>query len=642
MLLATAFSATAFSALPLRDGAPSRFAVLTLHSPIYVGCSAAAQGLVPSAAPSPPLGEHLDPLISAIEAVYANVDEAAQEAYGEWCRNDEKDGVSAALSNLRGRKLVWWLDAPRPVRAVVARTLKYEVSVVGLPGGSELPPAAFPRGSIIFCQPLLGRFEVRRLRFDITDEARGLASRPIELMKRALTQGDKPYFLAGGSCHEFRTAQGVSSAFLQVALLPPTSNFPEAGGEGDGAIGWRRPPGEGTSSNTDVISGVTIGAAGIGDVLRLERPSEELREQERAMERGGLPADAPKLQQTLGERVGGLDSEMNTIVRRALASRLYPPEVLRDLGVSPVRGMLLYGPPGCGKTLLAREISRAMGAREPKIVNGPEMMSKYVGESEAFIRSLFAEAELEQASEGDESALHVIVFDEMDAFTRERGSLSGDTSGIRDSVVNQLLAKMDGVDSLDNILVIGLTNRPELMDKALLRPGRLEVHVEVPRPDSQGRQRIAAIHSRKLREAGCLSTRAAAALASGALAETTEGFSGAEIAGLLRSATSFALERYVQAAMLSGWEGGERAGGERGGGEGSTGERGLLEVRYGDLLKALREVNPSGRKDGLGRGSSAMHGPAAWLRRASREAKFRSLTDRAVRAEADALANELS
>ena len=114
--------------------------------------------------------------------------------------------------------------------------------------------------------------------------------------------------------------------------------------------------------------------------------------------------------------------------------------------------MLLYGPPGCGKTLLAREIAGAMGAREPKIVNGPEMMSKFVGDSEQFIRGLFAEAEVEQAEAGDDSALHVIVFDEIDAFTRERGSLSGDTSGIRDSVVNQLLAKMDGVEQLDNIL----------------------------------------------------------------------------------------------------------------------------------------------------------------------------------------------
>ena len=114
-----------------------------------------------------------------------------------------------------------------------------------------------------------------------------------------------------------------------------------------------------------------------------------------------------KLTERIGQRVGGLNDALDEIVRRVLASRLYPPALMRPLGVQPVRGMLLYGPPGCGKTLLAREIAGAMGAREPKIVNGPEMMSKYVGDSEQFIRSLFAEAELEQEEAGDASALHV-------------------------------------------------------------------------------------------------------------------------------------------------------------------------------------------------------------------------------------------
>ena len=107
-----------------------------------------------------------------------------------------------------------------------------------------------------------------------------------------------------------------------------------------------------------------------------------------------------------------------------------------------------------------------------------------------------------------------------------RGSLAGDTSGIRDSVVNQLLAKMDGVEQLENILIIGLTNRPELIDAALLRPGRLEVQVEVPRPNADGRQQILSIQSGELRERGCLAPRAAACLASGALAQVTDGFSG--------------------------------------------------------------------------------------------------------------------
>ena len=89
-----------------------------------------------------------------------------------------------------------------------------------------------------------------------------------------------------------------------------------------------------------------------------------------------MPDDAPQLLSRLSNKVGGLDGPLATIVRRALASRLYPPAITKELGISPVRGMLLYGPPGCGKTLLAREITSALGAREPKIVNGPEMMSK--------------------------------------------------------------------------------------------------------------------------------------------------------------------------------------------------------------------------------------------------------------------------
>ena len=91
---------------------------------------------------------------------------------------------------------------------------------------------------------------------------------------------------------------------------------------------------------------------------------------------GTMPDDAPQLLSRLSNKVGGLDGPLATIVRRALASRLYPPAITKELGISPVRGMLLYGPPGCGKTLLAREITSALGAREPKIVNGPEMMSK--------------------------------------------------------------------------------------------------------------------------------------------------------------------------------------------------------------------------------------------------------------------------
>ena len=129
----------------------------------------------------------------------------------------------------------------------------------------------------------------------------------------------------------------------------------------------------------------------------------------------------------------------------------------------------------CGKTLIAREIARVLRSRPPKIVSGPEILDKWVGEAERNVRALFYEAEREWDERGHKSGLHVIIFDEMDALTRTRGSLNGDSSGVRDSVVNQLLAKLDGVKEMDNMLVIGLTNRRDLIDPALLRPGRLEV-----------------------------------------------------------------------------------------------------------------------------------------------------------------------
>ena len=124
------------------------------------------------------------------------------------------------------------------------------------------------------------------------------------------------------------------------------------------------------------------------------------------------------------------------------------------LELKHVRGMLLFGPPGTGKTLIARKIGQLLNAREPKIVNGPEILDKYVGEAEANIRKLFAEAEDEHRKYGIASALHVIILDEIDAICKARGSVAG-SSGVHDTVVNQLLSKIDGVEELNNILVIG-------------------------------------------------------------------------------------------------------------------------------------------------------------------------------------------
>ncbi|XP_050728281.1 vesicle-fusing ATPase 1-like isoform X1 [Eriocheir sinensis] len=238
--------------------------------------------------------------------------------------------------------------------------------------------------------------------------------------------------------------------------------------------------------------------------------------------------------------IGGLDEQFIQILRRAFASRVFPPEVTEQLGVKHVKGLLLYGPPGTGKTLMARQIGKMLNAREPKIVNGPEILDKYVGESEANVRRLFAEAEEEEKRMGPNSGLHIIIFDEIDAICKQRGSVAGST-GVNDTVVNQLLSKIDGVEQLNNILVIGMTNRKDMMDEALLRPGRLEIQVEIGLPDEQGRFDILKIKTAKMEEHNKLDRDVDLA----EVASLTKNFSGAELEGLVKAASSSALKRYI-------------------------------------------------------------------------------------------------
>ena len=243
--------------------------------------------------------------------------------------------------------------------------------------------------------------------------------------------------------------------------------------------------------------------------------------------------------------IGGLDKEFSDIFRRAFASRILPPGLTEQLGIQHVRGILLYGPPGTGKTLIARQIGKMLNAREPKVINGPEVLNKYVGQSEENIRKLFADAEKEQKEKGDESGLHIIIFDELDAVCKQRGSGAGGGTGVGDSVVNQLLSKLDGVDQLNNLLLIGMTNRKDMIDEALLRSGRLEVHMEISLPDEYGRGQILKIHTAKMRENGKLSNDFDVQ----ELAKLTRNFSGAEISGLVKSASSFALQRHIKGGM---------------------------------------------------------------------------------------------
>jgi vesicle-fusing ATPase len=274
--------------------------------------------------------------------------------------------------------------------------------------------------------------------------------------------------------------------------------------------------------------------------------------------------------------IGGLDEQFMKMFRTAFASRIFP-GVVKQLGTSHVRGILLFGPPGCGKTLIARQIGKILNSREPKIVNGPEIMDKYYGESERKIRELFADAETEQKEAGDNSMLHIIIFDEMDAIMKSRGA-GKDSTGTNDSIVNQLLSKIDGVDSLNNILIIGMTNRKDLIDEAILRPGRLEVHIEITLPDEEGRIQILNIKTAKMREHNRMTNDAAARIPE--LAVRTKNYTGAELEGLVRNAASFALARNINPSALKNLD--EKT----------------IKVEWGDFEKALTETVPAyGNKD---------------------------------------------
>ena len=231
------------------------------------------------------------------------------------------------------------------------------------------------------------------------------------------------------------------------------------------------------------------------------------------------------------EDVGGLENVKQEL-REAVEWPLKYPERFKKFGLRPPKGILLFGPPGTGKTLLAKAVATESGANFIA-VRGPEIFSKWVGESEKTVREIFRKARM--------AAPAVIFIDEIDALATARG-LGGD-SLVSERVVAQLLAEMDGVKALENVVVIAATNRPDLVDPALLRPGRFDRIIYVPPPDFRARLEILLIHTK--------ATPLAKDVDLEELARRTEGYSGADLELMVREATFLALREDINAKEVS-------------------------------------------------------------------------------------------
>ena len=228
--------------------------------------------------------------------------------------------------------------------------------------------------------------------------------------------------------------------------------------------------------------------------------------------------------------IGGLH-DVKQRLREAVEWPLKNPKVFKRMGIRPPKGILLYGPPGTGKTLLAKAVATESEANFLSI-KGPEIFSKWVGESEKAIRELFKKAK--------QVAPSIIFLDEIDAIAPRRGSYEG--SRVTETVVNQLLTSIDGLERMNDVVIIGATNRPDIIDPSLLRPGRFDELILVGPPDKEARKEIFKIHTRNMPLADDVDLDE--------LAELTDGYVGADIEGICREAGMIALREDINAKVV--------------------------------------------------------------------------------------------
>jgi len=275
------------------------------------------------------------------------------------------------------------------------------------------------------------------------------------------------------------------------------------------------------------------------------------------------PVEVGRIPKVTYDDIGDLE-EAKQKIRELVELPMKYPQLFKKLGIEPPKGVLLYGPPGCGKTLLAKAVANETEAYFIAI-NGPEIMSKFYGESEQRLREIFEEAK--------EHAPAIIFIDEIDAIAPKREEVTGE---VEKRVVAQLLALMDGLEARGDVIVIAATNRPNALDPALRRPGRFDREIEIPVPDRRGRLEILQVHTRNMPLAPDVDLKK--------IAEMTHGFTGADLAALCREAAMRALRRILPKIDLEKEEVPPEV-------------LDSLEVTMEDFLNAFREITPSALRE---------------------------------------------
>jgi len=278
-------------------------------------------------------------------------------------------------------------------------------------------------------------------------------------------------------------------------------------------IKWR----EETELPREVMEKLIVKKEDFEDALKVVEPS-AMRE---------VLVEIPKIK---WEDIGDLENVKQNL-REMIEWPLKSPESFERMGIAPPKGILLYGPPGCGKTLVAKAVANESGANFIS-VKGPQIFSKWVGESEKAIRDVFRRAR--------QVTPCIIFFDEIDSLAPKRGLYTG--SGVTESVVSQLLSELSGIEELKGVVVITATNRPDIIDSALLRPGRFDKIIVVPQPDRETRRMILEVHTKNMPLGKDVDINK--------IADITDGYSGADLQAICREAAMIALREDINSKVI--------------------------------------------------------------------------------------------